>query len=111
MITDWNRVCTLDDLLPERGAACLVAGHQIALFRIQDDTVLAVGNLDPFAHANVISRGIVGTREGRWFVASPMYKHRFDLCTGSCHDYADMRLPVFPVRVDSGVVYVAVPQE
>jgi len=111
MTTDWSEVCTLDAILPERGAACLVDGRQIALFRIEEDTVLAVGNFDPFAHANVISRGIVGTQEGRWFVASPMYKHRFDLRTGACHDSADVRLPVFPVRVDSGVVYVAVPQE
>lgn len=111
MSTDWSRICTLTDILPERGAACLVGGHQIALFRIEEDTVLAVGNFDPFAHANVISRGIVGTQEGRWFVASPMYKHRFDLRTGSCHDYAEVCLPVFPVRVESGVVYVAVPQE
>ncbi|MDO8732203.1 MAG: nitrite reductase small subunit NirD [Actinomycetota bacterium] len=111
MSGDWNRICTLIEMLPERGAACLVDGYQIALFRIEGDTVLAVGNFDPFARANVISRGIVGTQEGRWFVASPMYKHRFDLRTGTCHDCAEVCLPVFPVRVDSGVVYVAVPEE
>lgn len=104
---EWHPVCALDELVEERGAACLVDGTQVAIFRVEGDAVMAVGNKDPFANANVISRGIVGTRQDRWFVASPMYKHRFDLRTGHSHDDPSVALPVFRARVEDGVVYVA----
>ncbi|GCD21648.1 nitrite reductase small subunit NirD [Cellulomonas algicola] len=119
--TGWQPVCALRHLAPERGAAALLGGHQVALFRLVDDRVLAVDQHDPFSDAFVISRGIVGSR---WVddvevptVASPMYKQVFDLTTGRCLDTvgkvpvrdlpADLRS--FPVRVVEGVVEVDVP--
>lgn len=119
--TGWQPVCALRHLAPERGAAALLGGHQVALFRLVDDRVLAVDQHDPFSDAFVISRGIVGSR---WVddvevptVASPMYKQVFDLTTGRCLDSvgktpvrdlaADLRS--FPVRVVEGVVEVEIP--
>lgn len=119
--TGWQPVCALRHLAPERGAAALLGGHQVALFRLVDDRVLAVDQHDPFSDAFVMSRGIVGSR---WVdhvevptVASPMYKQVFDLTTGRCLDSvgktpvrglpADLR--TFPVRVVDGVVEVEVP--
>lgn len=78
-------VCALADLLPLRGAAALVEGQQIALFRVGDE-VFAVQQLDPFSGSMVMSRGIVGTRGDRLTVAGPMYKQIFDLGTGECLD-------------------------
>lgn len=106
-MTEWQTVCRLEDLIEERGAACMVDGRQVAIFRVEGGTVVAVSNRDPFAGANVISRGIVGTRQDRWFVASPMYKNRFDLATGRSHDDADVALETFRTRVEHGTVYVA----
>ncbi|MCR1982281.1 nitrite reductase (NAD(P)H) small subunit, partial [Cellulosimicrobium cellulans] len=77
----WARVCLLRDLLVERGAAALVGGVQVALFRLPDDTVRVVQQRDPYSGANVMSRGIVGTRGGVPTVAGPMYKQVFDLTT------------------------------
>jgi NAD(P)H-dependent nitrite reductase small subunit len=79
-------VCRLDDLVPGRGAAALVGGVQIAVFRIGPAEVLAVQQHDPFSGAAVMSRGIVGTRGDAVTVASPMYKQVFDLRTGKCLD-------------------------
>ena len=79
-------VCALDDLVPERGAAALVDGVQVALFRLADDTVLAVQNRDPFAGANVVARGIVGSVGDTPTVTSPMHKQVWDLRTGECLD-------------------------
>src|SRR5882762_6743378 len=70
----WVPVCGYDVLLPERGVAVLVDGEQIALFRLADGTVRAVGNRDPFSGAYVLSRGIVGSRGDVPTVASPMLK-------------------------------------
>ena len=114
----WTTVCRLTDLAPERGAAALLGGDQVALFRLLDDTVLAVQQHDPFSDAHVISRGIVGSRfvDGVEVptVASPMYKQVFDLTTGRCLDVAgkvpgrdlppDLR--TWPVRVLDGLVEV-----
>ncbi|MGW6129140.1 nitrite reductase small subunit NirD [Cellulomonas sp. NPDC055163] len=111
----WVDVCRLDDLAPERGAAALVGGDQVALVRLLDDRVLAVQQLDPFCGAYVMSRGIVGTRSVDGVdvptVASPMYKQVFDLTTGRCLDAvgkepADLR--TWPVRVVAGSVQVGV---
>ena len=68
----WLDVCPLDVLVPNRGVCALVDGRQVALFRTGlDDEVLAVSNYDPFSKANVLSRGIIGSRGERVKVASP----------------------------------------
>jgi NAD(P)H-dependent nitrite reductase small subunit len=100
----------LEDLPRERGAAALVDGVQVALFRTFDDRVYAVQQHDPYSGANVISRGIVGTRGDAPTVASPMYKQVFDLRTGVCLDPVGkepLRLLTWAVEVRDGVVVVS----
>lgn len=99
----WVPVCVLTDLEIERGRAALLGTTQIALFLLHDGRVHAVANLDPYSDAHVISRGIVGTRDGAPTVASPMYKQVFDLRTGQCLDTQGKdphALRVWPVAVD-----------
>lgn len=81
-----GRVCALNDLEVERGRAALFGSTQIALFLLADGSVHAVSNLDPYSGAQVMSRGIVGTRDGAPTVASPLHKQLFDLRTGLCLD-------------------------
>lgn len=105
----WEEVCHLDDLPRERGAAALVDGVQVALFRTHDDTVHALQQYDPYCGAHVLSRGIVGTRGDVPTVASPMYKQVFDLRTGACLDPVGrepVHLATYPVVVRGGVVRV-----
>ena len=108
----WHEVCLLSDLSPERGAAALLDGVQVALFRTHDDHVYALQQLDPFSAANVMSRGIVGSRGDVPTVASPMYKQVFDLRTGECLDAVGKEpqpLRSYPVRVHDDVVSSALP--
>jgi nitrite reductase (NADH) small subunit len=100
-------VCEYDVLLPERGVAALLGNVQIALFRTHDGQVFALGNQDPFSGANVISRGIVGSRGDVPTVASPMFKQVFDLRTGACLDDPEVSLPVYAVEVVDGQVVVS----
>jgi nitrite reductase (NADH) small subunit len=103
-------VCRLDELQPERGVAVLLPdGAQAALFRTHDDTVHAVSNMDPFSGAAVLSRGIVGDRDGTPVVVSPIYKQAFDLRTGRCLDDDAVSVPVFAARVRDGMVLVGSP--
>lgn len=105
----WVPVCTLASLVPDRGAAALVVGRQVALFRLREtDEVLAVDHRDPFSGANVMARGIVGSRGDSVTVASPIYKQVFDLRTGRCLDDESTSLGVWETRVFKGVVELKV---
>jgi nitrite reductase (NADH) small subunit len=100
-------VCRLDDLVPDRGVCALVAGAPVAVFRCAPrDELYAVANHDPFSGASVLSRGIVGSIGGRPVVASPLYKNRFDLRTGTSLDDPSVRIRVYTVRLAGGRVLV-----
>jgi nitrite reductase (NADH) small subunit len=103
----WSAVCDYDDLPPERGTCALVEGRQIALFRTHDGSLYALANRDPFSGANVLARGIVGSRGGVPTVASPMYKQVFDLATGRCLDDPAVAVATYGVRVSGSRVQVA----
>ena len=107
--TRWVDVCALDDICPDTGECALVGDVQIAVLRVGDgDVVYAIDNLDPFSGAYVMSRGIVGDRNGVPKVASPMYKQTFSLLTGECLDDPTVRVAVYPARVRDGRVELEV---
>jgi nitrite reductase (NADH) small subunit len=110
----WVDVCALEEILPDTGVAALVAGRQIAIVRVGEGVgdgaqVYALDNFDPFSHAFVIARGIVGDRAGVPKIASPIFKQSFDLGTGQCLDDPAVRLASYPVRVAEGRIMVVVP--
>ena len=100
----WNAVCTLEDLTPDRGAAAMVCGRQVALFRLSGDVVYAIAHRDPYSGANIMARGLVGTRGSIPTVASPMHKQAFDLSTGESMDDPAVRLDTWQTRVVDGIV-------
>ena len=110
-------VCAYDRLTPDLGVAALVGDTQVAIFRLADGTVHALQNLDPFSGANVMSRGITGSRGDEPTIASPIYKQVFSLLTGEClvtmdkspHEGLAPDLAVYRVKVNDGQVYVDVP--
>jgi nitrite reductase (NADH) small subunit len=102
-------VCPAGRLLPERGVAALFGEVQVAVFRTFDGAVHALGNIDPFSGAAVLSRGVVGDRGGVPVVASPVYKQSFGLRDGRCLDDPDVTVPAYPARVTDGMVQVGLP--
>lgn len=107
-MTQWQRVCAVDDLVPDRGTAALVGDRQVAIFRLgASGEIHAVDHLDPFSRANVMARGLVGSRQGTPTVASPMHKQTFDLLTGQCFDDPEVSLAVWPTRVAAGWVEIS----
>jgi nitrite reductase (NADH) small subunit len=103
----WTPICPYDRLEPERGVAALLGDMQVAIFRTHDGTLHAIDNFDPYARANVLSRGIVGSRGDVPTVASPMHKQVYDLRTGACLDLPGVSVRTFPVRCRDGVVEVS----
>ena len=102
----WTTVCALDLLGVDRGVAALVEGHQVAVFRLASGDIYAIDHQDPFSGANVLARGLVGTRGNVPTVASPVYKQVFDLTTGICLDDESVAVRSWPVRVVDGIVEI-----
>jgi nitrite reductase (NADH) small subunit len=109
-ITEWVTVCPLDRIPPNTGVCAMVSGQQVAVFHWQSTTseVYAIDNFDPFSKAYVLSRGIVGDRNGIPKVASPIYKQNFNLQTGECLDDASVAIATYPSRVIEGQVQIGV---
>ncbi|EID09758.1 nitrite reductase (NAD(P)H) small subunit [Mycobacterium xenopi RIVM700367] len=106
-VETWTAACSYDYLVPNRGVGVLLAdGSQAALFRLDDGSLHAIGNIDPFTGAAVLSRGIVGDRAGRPMVQSPIGKQAFALDDGSCLDDPAVTVPVYRTRLVNGMVEV-----
>jgi len=104
----WHLVCALEDIWPNMGVCALLEGRQVAIFRLQDNQLYAMDNYDPHSDANVLSRGIVGDLGGERVVASPIYKHHYQLRTGVCIEDASISLKTYPVELRDGAVWVQV---
>ena len=102
----WTQVCPVDALAVDRGAAALVDGHQVAIFRLASGEVYAIDHRDPFSGANVLARGLVGTRGDVPTVASPVYKQAFDLVSGACLDDETVAVRSWPARVVDGMIEI-----
>ena len=105
----WTPACAYEYLIPNRGVGVLLPGGvQAALFRLDDGSLHAVSNIDPFSRAAVMSRGIVGDRGGRATVQTPIKKQAFALDNGICLDDPDVALPVYATRIVDGQVEIRV---
>ncbi|MGA8257348.1 MAG: nitrite reductase small subunit NirD [Nocardioides sp.] len=110
----YTEICHVDDIEVEGGVLALVAGEAIAVFRTHDDEVYALSNFDPVARASVMARGIVGTRAGAPYVASPVYKQGYDLRTGACLDNPEgetVRVPTYEVRISADRTVLVGPRQ
>jgi NAD(P)H-dependent nitrite reductase small subunit len=105
-VQPWRRICRIDEILPDTGVCALVDGCQIAIFRLEDGSLRAIDNRDPFSGANVLSRGIIGGLEGERVVASPIYKQHFSLNTGRCLEDATKSVNAYAVRLVDGQVWL-----
>ena len=105
--SSWVGVCGLDDILPDTGVCARVQGRDVAIFRLVGDALHAIDNVDLKSGASVLSRGLIGNLGERLVVASPLYKHHFDLRTGECLENPEICLRVHEVRNADGRVLIA----
>lgn len=104
---DWTPACRYDYLIPGRGVGVLLPdGTQVALFRLDDGALHAIGNIDPFSGAAVMSRGLTGDRAGRATVQSPIKKQAFAFDDGTCLDDPAVSVPVYRTRITDGCVEI-----
>jgi len=99
-MSNWIDICDLTDITPGTGVCALVEKEHVAIFRpFETDELYAINNIDPFAHASVLSRGIIGQNNDELYVASPLKKQRFRLVDGICLDDAKFSIKSYEVRV------------
>ena len=105
---NWTAVCSLDRIVPNTGVCALVSGEQVAVFHVAgaEPRVFAIGNFDPNSGAAVLSRGLVGNLGDRLVVASPIYKHHFDLATGECLEAPEHSVASYRTRIEGGKVWI-----
>ncbi|HAW25463.1 MAG: nitrite reductase (NAD(P)H) small subunit [Pseudomonas sp.] len=107
----WRALCSRRDLVANSGVVAWLEGEQVALFHLPDtetgEQVFAISNKDPKSGANVIGRGILGQLKGDLVIASPLYKQHFRLADGSCLEYPEQQLQVWPARLNGDAVEIA----
>lgn len=103
----WHAICALEDIPQQSGAAALVEGEEVAVFRV-GNAVFAIGNHDPASDASVLARGIVGDIGGEVVVASPMYKEHYSLVTGRCLEDSRFSVPIYLAQVRDGQIWVRI---
>jgi nitrite reductase (NADH) small subunit len=106
----WRALCSRSDLVANSGVVAWHEGDQVALFHLpytaEGEQLFAIANRDPQSGANVIGRGIVGQLKGDLVIASPLYKQHFRLADGSCLEYPEQSLRVWPVRLNGDAVEI-----
>ncbi|MFK3843492.1 MULTISPECIES: nitrite reductase small subunit NirD [Serratia] len=107
-MSQWITLCPITDILPGTGVCALIGDQQVAIFRPYDDEqVFAISNIDPFAQASVLSRGLIAEHQGELWVASPLKKQHFRLHDGYCLEDDSRSVAHFTSRVLDGMVQVA----
>ncbi|MGC6389097.1 nitrite reductase small subunit NirD [Ewingella sp. S1.OA.A_B6] len=106
-MSQWLTLCSIDQIVPGCGVCALAGEHQVALFRpFVDEQIFALSNIDPYAQASVLSRGIIGEHQGVLWVASPLKKQHFRLTDGLCLEDETHSIAAFATRVKNGNVQI-----
>lgn len=105
----WQPVCKIKDLVPNSGVAALlpIEGQdtQVALFWLpEEDTVFALDNYDPLSDTYLNARGLIGDISGEPMLATPLYKHHYRLTDGQCLEDDEVKLRIWPVKVEQDQV-------
>lgn len=96
-------ITSLDKLPRDRGVRVTVGDHRIAMFRI-DDEVFAIGDRCSHAEAS-LAEGEIWDHT----VECPRHGSEFDLRTGEPGALpATQPVPVYPVSIEDGTVYLEV---
>jgi NAD(P)H-dependent nitrite reductase small subunit len=106
----WVAVGVADDFPIDGGATVKYGKSQIAVFNFASRSQwYATQNMCPHKKAFVLSRGLIGTAGDEPKVACPLHKKTFSLETGESLHGEEYRIKTFPVKVESGTVFVELP--
>ncbi len=102
----WQHICALADLPPNLGMCAQLGRHQVALFHLTNGAVYAIDNCDPITGANVLSRGLIAEKDGKFTLCSPLLKQHYCLESGQCLQDERVFVAVYPVKVVEQQIYL-----
>ncbi|MBD3675115.1 MAG: nitrite reductase small subunit NirD [Planctomycetaceae bacterium] len=107
---EWIRVGTTDDFPLGGGATIKYGRSQIAVFNFSSNgDWYATQNMCPHKKAFVLSRGILGDKQGTPKVACPLHKKTFSLKDGRSLQDESYEIRTFPVKVEDNEVHLLLP--
>jgi nitrite reductase (NADH) small subunit len=106
-VKNWFKAGKTTDF-PEDGGACVKYGSkQIDVFNFNRRAKwYACQNLCPHKLEMVHSRGMIGDAKDIPKVACPLHKKTFSLENGSNMNGDDLKIAVYPVKIEQGNVYI-----
>ncbi len=106
----WVKVGAVSHFPRDGGAAVKYGKTQIAVFNFSSrGEWYATQNMCPHKQAFVLSRGIIGDTQGTPKIACPLHKKTFCLDSGACLTGEDYEVLTFPVKIEGGDVFLALP--
>lgn len=104
----WKEVCKVEDIPTDGGGCALIDGEQIAIFNFtRRGEWYATQNLCPHKKQMVLSRGMIGSKDGEPKVACPFHKKTFSLQSGKCMSGDDYEIKTYPIKVENGKVFIS----
>jgi 3-phenylpropionate/trans-cinnamate dioxygenase ferredoxin component len=99
-----HAVARIEDLVPDEGKIMPLGdqGGECALF-YHDGRCYATGSLCPHQNAPLEAAPVV-----KGEIVCRRHGYRFDLRTGDCLTAGGYGVPVYPVDIEDGIVYVTV---
>lgn len=94
-------VANFDDLQPRIGREVVVDGQKIAVFRLQDDRVKAIGGVCPHKEGP-LAEGIVSGE----YVFCPLHDFKVSLMDGQVQEPDDGCVATYETAVEDGKVYL-----
>jgi nitrite reductase (NADH) small subunit len=105
----WHKAAKIEDV-PENGGTCVkLEDKQIAIFNFKKrGEWYATQNQCPHKMQMILSRGMIGSKEGEPKVACPFHKKNFSLKTGECLSGEDYSIKTYPIKVEDGYVFIGI---
>ena len=105
----WFKTARVEQFPVDGGACVKYKGKQIAIFNFaRRGKWYASQNLCPHKQQMILSRGMIGSKDGEPKVACPFHKKNFSLETGQNLNGEDYCIDTYEVKVEEGFVYVEV---
>ncbi len=98
----WVKVGKIGDIDEGKSQVVNANGKEMALFKI-DGKIYAIENVCPH-RGGPLAEGYVEGSE----ITCPWHAWTFDVKTGICQTVPDMKQPVFPVKTETGDIFVEV---
>lgn len=109
-VKTWFEVAPVSRWSEDGGAAVKYGNDEIAVFNFSSmNKWFACQNLCPHKKQMILSRGIIGDKNGEPKVACPFHKKQFSLTTGECIDDPECEtIQTYPVKIENDIIFVGV---